>query len=122
MLEYLGLVLIVAILWGCTNPFIERAVHVKPEEFKPYDFSIRSLLRIMTRVKFLLPFGINQLGSIVYMYVLGKVPAHYCSVLANSLTSVITLLTETFLNKERWTKNKIAGLLLILVGIPLVLT
>ncbi len=110
MLEYLGLVLIVAILWGCTNPFIERAVHVKPEEFKPYDFSIRSLLRI------------NQLGSIVYMYVLGKVPAHYCSVLANSLTSVITLLTETFLNKERWTKNKIAGLLLILVGIPLVLT
>ena len=75
----------------------------------------------MTRTKFLLPFGINQLGSFVYMYILGKVPAQYCSVLANSLTSVITLLTETFLSGESWTKNKVAGLLLILLGIPLVL-
>lgn len=76
----------------------------------------------MTRAKFLLPFGINQLGSVVYMYVLGKVPAQYCSVLANSLTSLITLITETILNRERWTCNKVAGMLMILLGIPLVLT
>lgn len=98
MLEYFGWLLLVAVLWGCTNPFIERAVHVQEQEFQPYDFSIKSLLRIMTRIRFLLPFGINQLGSVVYMYVLGKVPAQYCSVLTNSLTSLITLVTETFIN------------------------
>jgi len=76
----------------------------------------------MARVKFLLPFGINQIGSIAYMYVLGKVPAQYCSVLANSLTSVITLLNETFLDGSGWSRNKLAGLALVLLGIPLVLT
>jgi len=29
MFEYFGWLMLVAVLWGCTNPFIERAVHVE---------------------------------------------------------------------------------------------
>jgi drug/metabolite transporter (DMT)-like permease len=76
----------------------------------------------MARIKFLIPFGINQMGSVLYMYVLGKVPAQYCSILANSLTSLITLITEGILNKDRWTLKKFIGIGLILMGLPLVLS
>jgi drug/metabolite transporter (DMT)-like permease len=76
----------------------------------------------MARIKFLIPFGINQMGSVLYMYVLGKVPAQYCSILANRLTSLITLITEGILNKDRWTLKKFIGIGLILMGLPLVLS
>jgi hypothetical protein len=60
----------------------------------------------MARIKFLIPFGINQMGSI----------------LDNSLTSLITLITEGILNKDRWTLKKFIGIGLILMGLPLVLS
>lgn len=78
-------------------------------------------MRLVAKAKFAMPFAVNQLGSVVYVYVLGRVPAQLCSVLTNSLTSLITLVTEGVMNKERMTGRKLIGMGMIMAGIPLVL-
>lgn len=52
-----GGLLIVGLLWGVTNPFLELGV--KSEKFEPFDFSWKSFLSIILRIKFAIPFGIN---------------------------------------------------------------
>lgn len=84
---------LVALLWGITNPFIAKAVTVDRSKFRPSDFSLRGLYDLVARVRFALPFIINQCGSVVYFYSLGQIPAHIMSVGTNSLTLVITMIT-----------------------------
>lgn len=64
-----GLV-IAGLIWGITNPFLEKgSKDTKQEDF---DLSLGSLIRTIFNYKFIIPFGINQAGSVVYYYFLGK--------------------------------------------------
>ena len=65
---------VVSLFWGVTNPFIEKYTHTDEKEFSATDFSASSLLKILKRWRFLLFFGINQLGSFLYGYLLGVYP------------------------------------------------
>lgn len=66
--------LMVSLFWGITNPFIEQSSRRKEEDFKPLDFSLGSLLTVLKRWSFIVPFAINQVGSVLYGYLLGVYP------------------------------------------------
>lgn len=115
----------VALLWGVTNCFIERSVKQSKEALKPFDFSLRSLLDIILRRSYLIAMGINQLGSVFYCVLLGSYSERYSSLAANSLTIVVTFLTEIAMKKYEGIHSPIkashaGGLLLILTGVWLI--
>lgn len=121
MLQDIAILITVGLLWGITNPFIGKAVTVDSAKFDALDFSFKSLLSIITRIRFALPFLINQAGSILYFYSLGQIPSHIMSVSTNSLTLAVTMITECLINGKLPTWRKVRGLALIIIGVGLVM-
>jgi hypothetical protein len=66
--------LLVSLLWGVSNPFIEKYSKNDQKEFKPLDFSISSLISVFQRWRFLVAFAINSSGSVFFAYLLGIYP------------------------------------------------
>jgi len=61
----------VGVIWGVTNPLLEKGS--KDKKSDATDVGVKSLLRtVLLNYKFLIPFGINQLGSVLYYYCMGK--------------------------------------------------
>jgi len=85
--------LIVSLFWGITNPLIELSSTKHEKNFKPFDFTLGSLWQIVKHIDFILAFGINQIGSILYAYLLGLYPSYFSSICANSLTTLVTFVT-----------------------------
>uniref|UniRef100_A0A8C6LA73 Transmembrane protein 234 n=1 Tax=Nothobranchius furzeri TaxID=105023 RepID=A0A8C6LA73_NOTFU len=116
--ELFSLVL-VSVLWGCTNPFLKKG----SEGIENLTKS-NKVLQLLAEVKFLflnlkylVPFLLNQSGSLVYYYTLSTTELSLAVPVANSLTFLFTLLTgkllgETFGGKRellqlvRWLNHK----------------
>ncbi|CAL8296933.1 transmembrane protein 234 [Gadus morhua] len=113
--------LLVAILWGCTNPFLKRGTegieHVK---------RTNKVLQVLAEVKFLflnlqylVPFLLNQLGSLVYYFTLATTDLSLAVPVTNSLTFLLTVLTGKILGEEFGGKRAVGGMVLTMVGITL---
>ena len=67
----------VGVIWGVTNPYMEQGTKKSPEKNpekteKAIDLSWNSFLRTFSNLKFLIPFGLNQSGSLLYYFLLGR--------------------------------------------------
>ncbi|CAL8289617.1 unnamed protein product [Gadus morhua 'NCC'] len=113
--------LLVAILWGCTNPFLKRGTegieHVK---------RTNKVLQVLAEVKFLflnlqylVPFLLNQLGSLVYYFTLATTDLSLAVPVTNSLTFLLTVLTGKILGEEFGGKRAVGGMVLTMAGITL---
>jgi hypothetical protein len=89
----------VALLWGSTDVLIAKASVQSKEEFKPADFSPLSLLRLIWAKKIWIWMGINQLGSVLYAYLLGIYPEEYSLIWANSLTVLVAFVLDKLMSK-----------------------
>jgi hypothetical protein len=78
-------------------------------------------MSVFQRWRFLVAFAINSSGSVFFAYLLGIYPEKFSSITANSLTLVVTFLTERMLKKNSISKSEILGLSLIVGGIFLIL-
>ncbi|XP_062325254.1 transmembrane protein 234 isoform X1 [Osmerus eperlanus] len=118
LVEVMCLVL-VAVLWGCTNPFLKRGTegieHVK-ESSKLLQF-MAEIKFLFLNVKYLIPFLLNQMGSVVYYFTLATTDMSLAVPVANSLTFVFTLLTGKLLGEEFGGKREVAGMILTMTGI-----
>ena len=65
----LGLIL-VGTIWGITNPLLEKGS--ESEKSQSSDLSVNSLVKTLLNFRFLIPFAVNQLGSGLYYYFMGK--------------------------------------------------
>lgn len=119
-----GLVIVgylcVGLLWGCTNPILKHyQLKAQQEETKrkgAVKESIwHSLYRFLTNPMMLLPYAINQSGSVVYYFMLSREPVTIASPICNSLTFVITAVTGSLFFNE-----KIGDPLLMAIGVTLV--
>lgn len=108
---------VVSLFWGVTNPFIEKYTHVDEKEFNATDFSASSLLKILKRWKFLLSYGINQIGSVLYGYLLGIYPEQFSLISANALTVAVTFITESIMKRRPLKVTQVCGVLMIIGGI-----
>ncbi|XP_076733663.1 transmembrane protein 234 isoform X2 [Maylandia zebra] len=112
VVELLSL-LLVSVLWGCTNPFLKRGTEGIENVTKTSKVAqlLAELRFLFLNIKYLVPFLLNQSGSVVYYYTL--------STTANSLTLLCTLLTGKFLGEEIGGKQAVVGMFLTMAGITL---
>jgi len=117
MYEVVSLV-VVAFLWGATNPLIKRGsidiTKVKADNsFKQFLLELKYLI---TNVQYLIPMALNQFGSILYFLMLQSVDLTLAVPVTNSLTFVFTALSGRLLGEQSASKNTYLGMLLILAG------
>ena len=67
----LALFSLVALFWGGTNPLIEQSVN-DTEDYKADDYSPNSVFSVIKSKLFIIAFGINQMGSVLYASLLSS--------------------------------------------------
>ncbi|XP_029688689.1 transmembrane protein 234 isoform X2 [Takifugu rubripes] len=105
--------LLVSVLWGCTNPLLKRGAQGIEKVTKTNKVSqlLAEVKFLFLNFKYLIPFLLNQSGSLVYYYTL--------STTANALSFLCTLLTGKLLGEEFGGKKAVVGMVLTMVGITL---
>lgn len=109
-------------LWGCTNPFIRQgtkglrdvtATTVLGQAWAEISF-------LLGNWKYVLPWLVNQAGSLVYLAAVRRAPLSVAVPTANSLAFVFTAITEAAIGaEERLDKWSIMGIMLIMSGTAL---
>ncbi|XP_076296082.1 transmembrane protein 234 homolog [Lasioglossum baleicum] len=117
-LESVFYLFFVALLWGGTNPYIKKGAegleNVKATSKIGQFFN--ELAFLVTKMKYIVPFVINQCGSVLYFLMLGGTDISLAVPVTNSLTFVVTAITGSMLGEEKIHKNTYIGMTLILVG------
>ncbi len=130
VLSYLA----VGILWGCTNPFIKYAQNAAANKnkllassnnspdsskisYKESEGVFSSIFNMFKEPTILIPFAINQLGSLAFYYVLIHEPISIAAPVCNSLTFILTAITGHFVLGE-----EIPSPGLLLLGIAAVIS
>eukprot|EP01031_Cornospumella_fuschlensis_P024856 gene24856-30033_t len=121
--------ILVSVLWGCSNPFIKhgqvlqnRSILLDEDPQKKTNKGLFSSIKNMIQNKtILIPFIVNQSGSLVFYMLLSSEPVSVASPVVNSLTFVVTAVTSYVLFNEvvRYPSMLIIGSVLILVGTSL---
>lgn len=114
--------LLVGILWGCSNPFIKHAQEDtrKHEDLDSTKMTMASSLhRLITKPRLLLPFLVNQSGSLVFYYLLSNEPVSRASPICNALTFMFTAATGyiCFGEEVRYPWMLCLGIALVLFGV-----
>lgn len=109
-------------LWGCTNPFIRQgtkglrdvtATTVLGQAWAEISF-------LLGNWKYVLPWLVNQAGSLVYLAAVRRAPLSVAVPTANSLAFVFTAITGAAIGaEERLDKWSIMGIMLIMSGTAL---
>uniref|UniRef100_A0A4W6F060 Transmembrane protein 234 n=1 Tax=Lates calcarifer TaxID=8187 RepID=A0A4W6F060_LATCA len=120
IVELLSL-LLVSVLWGCTNPLLKRGTEGIEEVSETSRVSqlLAEVKFLFSNIKYLVPFLLNQSGSVVYYYTLSTTELSFAVPVANSLTFLCTLLTGKLLGEEFGGKEAVAGMFLTLAGVTL---
>ncbi|XP_067316700.1 transmembrane protein 234 [Anolis sagrei] len=113
--------LLVALLWGGTNPFLKKGTEGLEQVKKE-----RRSLQLLAEMKFLclnykvvVPFVLNQCGSLVYYLTLASTDLTLAVPLCNSLALVFTLATGKVLGEEIGGTRAALGMLLTVSGVAL---
>ncbi|XP_031847405.1 transmembrane protein 234 homolog [Nomia melanderi] len=117
-IDSIAYLFLVALLWGATNPYIKKGAegleNVKASsKFKQF---FKELAFLLTNLKYIIPFVINQIGSVLYFLLLGGTDLSLAVPVTNSLTFVVTAITGWMLGEEKIHKNTYIGMTLVLVG------
>ncbi|XP_072945828.1 transmembrane protein 234 homolog [Epargyreus clarus] len=102
MLQSLGLLVLTGILWGCTNPFIRqgtkglRQVHANSKIGQAYA----EIVFLLGNWRYVVPWLLNQAGSLVYLAAIQQAPLSLAVPTANSLAFVFTAVTGAAVGAE----------------------
>ncbi|KAI5611713.1 transmembrane protein 234 isoform 1 precursor, partial [Silurus asotus] len=113
--------LLVAALWGATNPFLRKGTegleHVKKaNKISQFMAEVKFLF---LNVKYLVPFLLNQSGSVVFYLTLATTDLSLAVPTVNSLSLVFTMFTGKLLGEEFGGKSAVIGMVLITAGVTL---
>ncbi|KAJ0009006.1 hypothetical protein NQD34_016421 [Periophthalmus magnuspinnatus] len=120
VVELLSLVL-VSMLWGCTNPLLKRGSRGIETVAQPNRVAqvLAELKFLLLNLSYIVPFLLNQSGSLVYYYTLSTTELSLAVPVTNSLTFLCTLITGKLLSEEFGGKYAVAGMFLTMAGITL---
>lgn len=111
----------VALLWGATNPLMKKG----SAGIESINCSNRYLQFIM-EIKFLalkwqyvLPFLLNQSGSVLYYFTLSQVDISLAVPITNSLTFLVTTLVGRLMGEKIHSSWTYLGIMLVLCGVVL---
>lgn len=111
----------VALLWGFTNPFIKQggAGIERISTGNRVTQFLAELKFLFTNWKYLLPFSINQLGSVLFYITLSSTELSLAVPITNSLTFVFTAIAGTLLGEKIESKETYIGMALVTLGVGL---
>lgn len=112
---------IVAILWGATNPLMKKGAR-GVEDVKASSLMkqfVKEIAFLVTNVKYIIPFLVNQSGSVLYFLTLQNADLSLAVPVTNSLTFVFTGIAGWLLGEEKVNKNTYLGMMLVLAGTTL---
>uniref|UniRef100_A0AAY4A828 Transmembrane protein 234 n=1 Tax=Denticeps clupeoides TaxID=299321 RepID=A0AAY4A828_9TELE len=113
--------LLVSALWGGTNPLLKRATE-GIERLERSGVALQLLAEVkflLLNVRYLLPFLLNQSGSVLYYFTLASTELSLAVPVVNSLTFLFTLLVGGLLGEDVGGKGSVCGMLLTMLGISL---
>ncbi|XP_033694832.1 transmembrane protein 234 [Tursiops truncatus] len=121
--QVLALVLVAA-LWGGTQPLLKRASsHLQQVHERTWA---RQLLQetktLFLNTEYLLPFSLNQCGSLLYYLTLASTDLTLAVPISNSLAIIFTLIVGKVLGEDIGGKRAFAGMVLTVAGITLCIT
>jgi len=126
-------IFVVSVIWGITNPLMKVGASKtlrrsgKDTASQPRNFvarTLKDLFDLFCGAAYLLPFLINQCGSMLFYFCLiSRTEDSKLSVLVpvvNAMTFVFTAIFANIFNSEEiFTLRKISGLILIVSGVYL---
>lgn len=136
---------IVGMLWGCTNPLLKQGSTgvsgngndkdegktVKEEkgeeggeggrktEGSIVMRALKDILFLLSRWRYVVPFLVNQLGSVVFFWRLSGSDMSLVSPVANGLAFFFTAVTEMLFFNGKVTARAMLGSALVVVGVSL---
>ncbi|XP_022351781.1 transmembrane protein 234 isoform X1 [Enhydra lutris kenyoni] len=121
--QVLALVLVAA-LWGGTQPLLKRASS-RLQQVRERSWARQLLQEMKTlflNTEYLMPFFLNQCGSLLYYLTLASTDLTLAVPISNSLAIVFTLIVGKFLGEDIGGKGAFTGMVLTVVGIALCVT
>ncbi|XP_064607194.1 transmembrane protein 234 homolog [Liolophura sinensis] len=110
---------VVAFLWGATNPLIKLGSQgiEKIKENNAVKQFLCEFKFLLLNWKYVIPFLVNQCGSVVYYYTLASAEMSLTVPIANSLAFVFTTLVGRLLGEkiQRW--ETYLGMCLVITGV-----
>eukprot|EP00052_Salpingoeca_macrocollata_P001741 m.27278 g.27278 ORF g.27278 m.27278 type:complete len:128 (+) comp11637_c0_seq3:28-411(+) len=117
-------VLLVGLIWGCSNPLLKIGSRALPErsaaQEQPQLKRIAwDLYHMATTWQFVLPFLLNQSGSVAFFVLLGQVDLSVAVPAVNALCLATTAVVGSLLGEEPLALRGLLGALLVLLGVLL---
>ncbi|XP_058712398.1 transmembrane protein 234 [Poecile atricapillus] len=114
---------LVAALWGASSPFLRSAAAgtERPRGRGRLRQLLTELRFLILSPKYLLPFLLNQAGSLLFYLTLASTDLSLAVPLCNSLALIVTLVTGKILGEDIGGKRAVAGMLLTILGVSLCL-
>ncbi len=110
---------LVGLLWGSTTPFLRSSGSQNPKASDSKS-TVQHLRSIFTDIRFLVAFGMNQLGSIFFYRLLALHSLAIAAAGANALAFVFSALTEALFVSRHFPDLRTAlGASLIVAGLYL---
>ena len=119
MLEGIGLLLLTGVFWGCTNPFIRQGTKglrdVRARSWLGQAWA--EVVFLLGNWKYVVPWLINQTGSLVYLAAIQRAPLSVAVPTANSAAFAFTALTGAAIGTDQpLDTSSILGIVLIVAG------
>ncbi|XP_007523337.2 transmembrane protein 234 [Erinaceus europaeus] len=121
--QVIALVLVAA-LWGGTQPLLKRASSgLQQVEERTWARQLLQEMRsLFLNTEYLIPFFLNQCGSLLYYLTLGSTDLTLAVPISNSLAIVFTLIVGKALGEDIGGKQAFVGMVLTVTGIALCIT
>ncbi|CRH01012.1 conserved Plasmodium protein, unknown function [Plasmodium relictum] len=110
---YFILYLVIGCLWGCTNVYMKKGC--KDEKTKKNI--IKEIISICKNLNIILPYILNQVGSLFYYYLLSKSDISLVMPLSNTSSFFFTYITERIIFKKSITFKSVLGLVFVCSGL-----
>lgn len=111
----------VALLWGATNPFLKRGSAGIERIRQPTRLkqTLAEVQFLALNWRYVLPFLLNQCGSVLYYLTIGQAELSLAVPLANSLTFLVTSVVGVLLGEAVHSTRGYLGILLVTSGVTL---
>ena len=108
----------VGLIWGTTNALMEKGTKSsKNENSKNDENALKETGNMFSNWRFLLPFAINQLGSVINNFVVAASDLSIAIPAVNCITFIITYISQKALKGESISDIKFfMGTTLIMIG------
>uniref|UniRef100_A0A8D2KXT0 Transmembrane protein 234 n=1 Tax=Varanus komodoensis TaxID=61221 RepID=A0A8D2KXT0_VARKO len=117
----IGALILVAALWGGTNPFLKRGTEgLEQVRRKSQPIQLLAEMKFLClNYKYVVPFALNQCGSLVYYLTLASADLTLAVPFCNSLALMFTLATGKVLGEAIGGARAALGMVLTALGVAL---